>query len=270
MLVSTLLLCSCKDTFKDADSFEEVLEQSTGQGHTSIKYSYDHDGDYHVFKNEVTGEFTAYNLRDFDRKKMNTMEAYLRIADSNDIVPNLEPKVEWVEDGYYREESRTYTTCDSDGQNCNNYTETWKTNEWVDLSRNETFYYGGGFRFDNTSTASRDLETLAALSETMAVTMISSTLSSAYSLSATRAEELAKLTYRYKKMESARELTAPEKDAFALSALGVSLTQVESTLKERAKGNELTYQALLQKAASVNRTTPEQIGKFFDEYLTEL
>jgi len=106
MLLSTLLLCSCKDTFKDADS--------------------------------------------------------------DDIVPNLEPKIEWVEDEYYKEESQTHTTCDSNGQNCNTYTETWKTNEWVDTSHNETFYYGNGFRFDNTSTVSRDLKTMAALNETMA------------------------------------------------------------------------------------------------------
>lgn len=262
ILSSLVILCSCRNYEKDAAAFEGILESTTGQGHTLVKF-YTKTSGYRVFKNDVTGEYTAYNLTNFNRKKTETYDAYLAIAGDSAIVRNLESKVEWVEEGHYREESNTYTTCDSNGENCSTQTEYWTTDEWIDTSHFDTFYYGGGFRFSNTSVRSRDLETIAALEEEAAVKFMSFTLSSQYSLSAVRADELAALSYRYKKLENARELTSSEKDLFAMKALGVSMSEVERSLK----GDEKTYQNLMETAARVNRTTPEQIGQFFEDYM---
>lgn len=262
LILSLVILCSCRNSEKEAASFEAILESSTGQQHTLVKF-YTKMGGYRVFKNEVTGEFTAYDLTNFNRKKIETYEAYIAMAGNSAVVTNLEAKVEWVVEGHWYEESTTNTYCDSDGQNC--YTETtyYTTDRWVDTSHYDTFYYGGGFRFSNTSVRSRDLETVAALEEEAALKFMSFTLSSQYSLSSARADELALLSFRYKKLENARELTDSEKDMFAMKALGVSMNAIERSLK----GDEEAYEELMKKAAQMNKTTPEQIGQFFEDYM---
>jgi hypothetical protein len=262
LLTSMLLLSACRDSWKEAEKFEVLLENETGQSHSLVKFSTKVPG-YRVYKNEVTGEYSAYNLENYNRKKVETYEAYLAVAGESAVVHNLEVKNEWVEEGHYYEESNSYTVCDSNNENCYTQTDTWTTDEWIDTSHYEDFYYGGGFRFSNVSVRSRDLETVAALQEEAAVKMMSVVLSSQYSLSSIRAEELATLSYRYKKLENARELTASEKDMFAMKALGVSMTEVERSMK----GDDKTYQNLLETAAQVNRTTPEQIGQFFQDYM---
>ena len=262
LILSLVILCSCRNSEKEAASFEAILESSTGQQHTLVKF-YTKMGGYRVFKNEVTGEFTAYDLTNFNRKKIETYEAYIAMAGNSAVVRKLESQVEWVVEGHYYVEETTTYQCDANGENCANYTSYYTTNIWVDTSHYDTFYYGGGFRFSNVSTNSRDLETIAALEEEAALKMMSFTLSSQYSLSSARADELALLSFRYKKLENARELTESEKDMFAMKALGVSMNAVERSLK----GDEQAYEELMKKAAQVNRTTPEQIGQFFEDYM---
>ena len=262
LLTSMLLLSACRDSWKEAEKFETILENETGQEYTLVKYATKVPY-YRVYKNEVTGEYSAYNLENYNRKKVENYAAYLAVAGNNAVIRDLEVQTEWVVEGHYYEESNTYTVCDSYGENCYNQTDTWTTDEWIDTSHYDEFYYGGGFRFSNVSVQSRDLETIAALEETAAVKMMSFALSSQYSLSSARADELAMLSYRYKKLENARELTASEKDLFAMKALGVSMNDVERSLK----GDGKSYQNLLETAAQVNRTTPEQIGQFFQEYM---
>lgn len=263
IVLSATLFVSCKKAVYKEVEFETVLESSTGEGYTLAKRA----AGYRVYKNDVTGEFVAYNMDKFDPKTMKTLDSYLAQAGEKDIVNNLEVRSEWVEEGYFEEISSSYTTCDADNNCTTSYTS--YTGNWIDTSRYVAFYYGGGFRFENATTQSHDLETLAAQEEGLAVGVIKTTLAATYSLSSHRAEELAELAYRYKKMESVRELTAGEKNVFALNALGVSLSQIEKTLKEKALGDEASYRDLLEKAAAVNRTTPEQIGKFFEDYITE-
>lgn len=270
LLFSLLLtLVACENHYKDADKFAKILSGQSGQGHTVAKYwTQAGTGEYAVFKNEVTGEYSAYNLENFDRKKMTTYDAYLAIADSNDIVRNLEARSEWVESGYWYSYENSWQVCDSEGY-CQWYSETVYTNDWIDTSGYVWFYYGGGFRFENTTAPSRDLETMAALGEEATINFMTAKISSDYALSESRAEEMAKLALRYRKLESSRELTAAEKNIFALEALGVSYAKVEASMKDRASGDEASYQEMLEAAAKVNRTTPESIGKFFNDFIAE-
>ncbi len=255
---------------KDAVSFEQALEASTGQAHTVVKLNTKVPG-YVVYQNSVTGEFVAYNMERWDRATMTTLDQYTAVALAGDVVGNLDDNREWVESGYWQNiyETDYYTVWDSF---CECYTteseQVYVGQEWVDTSSWVTFYYGGGMRFDNASTMSRDLDTIAALKDEAAEAFIATRLQSEFSLSSHRASELAKLTNRYQKLENSRELTASEKDRFAMSALGVSMTNVETALRSRAEGNERAYEQLLDTAARVNSTTPEQIGRFFDEMAT--
>ncbi len=270
-----LLLVACGHK-KDAESFEKVLEASTGQKHSVAKL-YTETGEYVVYRNDVTGEYSAYNMAKWDRKNMSTLSQYMAVAiNGTDIVKNLLQHTDWVNSGHYESIYNTYTdTYEYFDEGC----ECWQTEtrtdsvyvgeRYVDTSHWYTYFTGGGFRFDNTSTQSKDLETIAALKEEVAQKFMAYKLKSEFSLSSNRADELAKLAGRYQKLENSRELTTAEKDKFAIDALGVSMTQVESALKQKAQGNESRYTELLNTAAQVNNTTPEQIGKFFSEMVVE-
>lgn len=236
---------SCKNFDQDMRKFETVLEDSTGHNHTIVKAQTETTG-YVVYKDETTGEYTAYNINAYNRNTMRSLSDYRAHADANDVISDLNEYREWKIEGYYETNSNGSTI-------------------WVDTSHWYTYYTGGGYRFENNSTQSKDLETLAALGEEAAEMFIAHKLSSDFSLSDQRASELARLTIRYQKLESHRELTSSEKDQFALKALGVSFKQIEDALKN---GDE-SYDALLETAAIHNRSTPEKIGKFFQDYIIE-
>ncbi len=257
---------------KDAQSFERALEGSTGQGYTIVKLNTE-TGRYVVYKNDVTGEYMAVNMERWNRETMTTLDQFLAVAvEGVDIVRNLAQNREWVNSGYWEAIYTTYTDTYYD-EYCGCYvTETYQVHtgdRWVDTSHWYTFYTGGGFRFDNTSSQSKDLETIAALKEEVAEKFMAHKLKSEFSLSSNRAAELAALASRYQKLENTRELTSSEKDKFALSALGVSMNQVEAALKAKAEGNTKTYADLLATASKVNNTTPEQIGRFFETMIAE-
>ena len=262
---------------KDAKDFEKLLEAQTGHAH-SIAKLHTETGEFVVYKDEVTGRYVAYNMAKFDRKNMSSMDQYLAVAvQGQDFVHNLDQINEWIESGYWEAVYETWTEyyevydeeCDCYYEESYTYSE-YVGDVYVDTSHWYTYYTGGGFRFDNTSTQSKDLDTIAALKEEVAEKFVAHKLASEFSLSANRAGELAKLANRYQKLENSRELTATEKDKFALDALGVSMTQVENALKERAEGNESVYADLLATASQVNKTTPEQIGAFFNEYVSDI
>lgn len=265
IILFAAIAVSCENKEKDARAFEKILENSSGQDHSLAKFSTEQKG-FMVFKNEVTGEYTAYNLSHFDRKDVTSYDAYLASAASTDVVGNLSVNQEWVVSGHWYEESTTNTYCDQDNY-CWSETTYYTTDVWVDTSHWYTFYTGGGLRFDNTNPQSKDLETLAALEEDLALKIISYQLGSEYSLSSHRADQMARLALRYQRLENKRELTESEKGIFAMEALGVSLTQVENSLRARAQGHEAQFEDLLETAARVNQTTPEQIGRFFEDYI---
>ncbi len=235
-LSAALVGCTSKN-MKRAQAFEVVLEAGTGTNWTVVKATTEVDG-YSVFRNEATGEFVAYNVSKYDSSTMTTLDQYLAVASSVDVVGNLDESVV------------TSWSTDIDG---NSYLET------------DYYYSGSGFRFNNTNNVARDLETFASLRDEQAVAFLAGRLKNEYSLSTNRAQEMARLASRYRRLESARELTTAEKNSFALSALGVNMNQVETAMRGRAVGMDQQYQELLRTAARVNGTTPEQIGKFFDQ-----
>ncbi len=274
-LSAALVGCSSKQE-KAARSFEAALEADTGVSWTVVKAETER-GQFSVFRNDATGEFVAYNLARWDRNTMTTLSQFTAVAQTGDVINNLAQDQEWVEDGYWRDVTdwRYNTEWQFDYEcNCYDHVTEWEQvvvgQEWVDTSHWYVFYVGGGFRFQNTAGVSRDLETIAALKEEAAVGLMAHKLKTEFSLSANRAQEMARLASRYQRLESSRELTTAEKNSFAMSAMGVNMNQIESALRNRAAGREQQYRDLLNTAARVNSTTPEQIGKFFEKVVGEI
>ncbi len=276
--ISALFLVACQSKLDkqiqkevdDINTLKAAIAVDTGNEIKFAKISGSGTETYIVYKNVTTGEYLAYNLSKWDSRTMTTISQYM--ADSNDVVHNLDLKQEWVTTGHTEDDYdyRWITKSDWDATcSCNqdhsSYDYVKIGSHYVDDSGYYPFYYGGGFRFENEGGTSKDLETMAALREEKSVENLSKTFKSQYSLSNDRAQELAKLSYKYMRVENSRELTKVEKDQFALKSLGVSMNDIEGALKKKAEGSENDYQFLLQKAAQVNNTTPEMIGKFFDQ-----
>src|SRR5690606_33597907 len=107
VLVSMLVLMVACGHRKDAKSFEAALEAETGQSHSVAKL-HTETGKYVVYKNDVTGEYSAYNMDKWDRKDMGSMADFKAVAVNGvDIVRNLARKDEWVESGYWQDDYDT-------------------------------------------------------------------------------------------------------------------------------------------------------------------
>jgi hypothetical protein len=247
----------------NSEKFEQFLESQTSQDWQIAKINYGQPRT--VFKNNATGEFVAYNVDLFAAGNFSTLNDYQMAASSTDIIRNLSSKREWVESGYYEPVYGERVTTDSFG---NTIFEKYVIYEsWVDTSSWETFYYGGGFKFENQNTPNRDLETLASLAEEENAKVLTQLVSSQFSLSLPRATEITRLIIKQKKLENVRALTLDEKNRFALSALGVSMNQVENALKEKNQGFDRNYQELIQKVADYNKTTIEAVQLLFNHYI---
>jgi hypothetical protein len=215
-----------------------MLEQSTGQSF-SIEKTYTESGKYVVYKNESTGNYIAYNLWKYNSETMTSLDQYLaNAAFGADIVGNLSVFVDYTYDNHGDRVTKFY-------------------------------FYTDGFIFNSVSRASKDLETLSYLDEVASETFIASKLAYDFSFSSDRALELAKLTTKYQKLESARSLTLSEKDQFSLKALGVSFRKIERSIKANQQGQNSALNSLIEQAALLNRTSPEQMGRFFSEVLVQ-
>lgn len=243
----SLGVTGCKSSYKKknkkAERFEALLEAETGHDYSVEKLFTSVDG-YVVFKDEVTGEYVAYNINKYDKATMTNFDHYLTVAvPGTDIVHNLYRDRYWVESKEF------------DGEN------------YVDNSYWHSDFYGGGWKFDNANTPTKDLELLASLDEAAAQKFVAVQLSSQYSLSSDRAFELSKLVTKYHKLENLRELTESEKSFFAIEALGVSISEMTYALRNKLDGYDQAYNELLKKAAQTNRTTPEKISMFLNEFV---
>lgn len=266
-----LSLVACKsETTKRAEVFANAISSSTGATYQLVKSDTETRG-YAVFRNLATGEFVAFNMNKYDRSNGGmTYEQFLAVAiPGTDIVNNLRREDRWIVSGYWSDITETRYR-DVYDRFCDCYrTESYSVvvgREYIDTSHWATFYLGGGFLFDTAANASRDLETLAALDESAQKAFVASRLQSDFALSATRADELAGIVYRYQRLESRRALTESEKSIFTTEAFGLRNSEIESALRARAEGRDASYRAMLRRAAETNNTTPEAMGSFFDQF----
>ncbi len=303
LVLSLLALFSCQSKWEkeiqkqvdDINSLKAALTAELGVQVDFAKISSNGAGErYIVYKNTATGEYMAYNITKWDSKYMTTYSQY--IPDGDDVIHDLDKKSEWTKSGYWEDikEYQNVTTsqyvteyrdvtrneydfgcsCYRDVTSRESYSFWKDITEWkevkvgeryIDTSGYVNYYYGGGFRFENSGSGSKDLDVYAANREQMSEAGITNKFKNEFSLSTDRAKELARLSMQYMKLENTRALTVKEKDQFAMKSLGVSMNQVESALRSRAMGDEAAYEDLLNQAAKVNKTTPEMIGKFFNE-----
>lgn len=277
-IIMLMMLCvsvvSCGPHRMDAIKFKKLLKEETGQK-WKIQKLFTETGDYVVFKNKDTGEYVAYNMDIYDRKGKMTYDQYMAIAQAGtDVVHNLEQNSKWVDTSHW--ETQTYYSGDwvwddyyEDWEWCDTCGYSWTEDVWVESGYTYYWYTGNGFSFSNNElNVSRDLETLSGLADKAQVNLISAAIQNEFSLSSNRAQELAKLSVKFNKIENLRELTVQEKDYFAVNALGSSFSELTAAYKKSLSNNKKDFNSLLDKAAKLNKTTADKLESYVSEYLS--
>lgn len=274
LLVLSFSFVSCGKHRMDALKFRKLLKEETGQK-WKIQKLFTETGDYVVFKNKETGEYVAYNMEMYDRKGKMTYDQYMALAvEGTDIVRDLTRNSKWVDTSYWTtvthySGSWEWDDWDEEWYWCDTCGYSWTEDVWVEDGYTYYWYTGNGFSFSNNElNVSRDLETLSGLADEAQVKLISLAIENEFSLSSNRAQELAKLSVKFNKLENVRELTAKEKDYFAVNALGASFTELTSAYKKSLSNDKGSFNSLMEKAAKLNDTTAEKLEEYVADYLS--
>lgn len=257
---------------KNAKAFEKAFEGANGVGIELVKL-HTETGGYAVYRNQATGEYFAVNVDKFDRKNGMTYEQFVSIAVPGiDIVNSLQQfsetrsyqvqHTEWVSTGGYWEYD--YDT-DSDYYVETGYYDTYYTTEYYTY----VWYEGNGFRFETGTSASKDLESIAAGAADASKGLLADAISMRYGLSEDRSLQLANLAVAWNKIENSREMTDADKAVFSKEALGADLGQFEKAIESKAKGDQSQYQSLIQKAAKLNGTSPERAEQILSDLFAD-
>ena len=108
-----------------------------------------------------------------------------------------------------------------------------------------------GNTYEEKSSSSKDLESMGANIETERNSGLSSHLESNYGLSADRAQEVAKVTTAFNKIQNKRSVTDREKSYYTKSILGVDYAAGKAALEKHLQGESSDLENLMEIAAYV-------------------
>lgn len=113
--------------------------------------------------------------------------------------------------------------------------------------------------FEKTAGSSKDLDKAAAFVESYKIESMAESIASQYGLSEERSIKVAKLASSWDKLSKTRALTNADADAFSQELAGVSIADMESAEKAMIGGSMAEMNSVLNKAAIVNGTSPENM-----------
>jgi len=114
--------------------------------------------------------------------------------------------------------------------------------------------------FEKTAGSTKDMEKAAALVEQLKTEEMASHLASEFGLSDDRSIEVAKLASSWQQLSKSRALTNADADAFAQELAGVNFAEINNANKALMGGSTAELNQVIQKAAEVNGTTPENMS----------
>ena len=110
----------------------------------------------------------------------------------------------------------------------------------------------------------KDLEKLGAVKEAFATKKVKELLNFDYGLSEKRSESVAKLVVNWKKVSNNRAMTSADADAFTEKLIGVNINEATEAYKSSLEGDSASLDSLIEKAADVNETSPENMKELFN------
>ncbi|MBF0300576.1 MAG: hypothetical protein HQK51_17815, partial [Oligoflexia bacterium] len=123
--------------------------------------------------------------------------------------------------------------------------------------------------FEQTEGNSKDLEKVGAFLEEKKAYEMGGKLSAEFGLSEERGVQIAKLAGQWSALKKKRSLTDADAQAFSQKLIGVDLSTAISAFQKSQEGNNNELNAMLEKAAVINGTTPERMNKIFNEVITK-
>jgi len=123
----------------------------------------------------------------------------------------------------------------------------------------------GRLLFEETSLTNKDTLKRAAVSEQYLVVEMAKQIKGKFGLSTERSLQIAKAANHFRKYSSSRALTAEDTSAYSSEIIGTDLKTIEKAFEQSRRGNLGSFQAVLEKAAEKNDTTPEKMGVIVSE-----
>ncbi|MDC0255288.1 hypothetical protein OAK75_10315 [Bacteriovoracales bacterium] len=121
--------------------------------------------------------------------------------------------------------------------------------------------------FSEVQGSAKDLEKLAAFKETYQMKKMQDLLTYDFGLSEKRSENVAKLVLNWKRVSKNRAMSNADADAFSKSLIGVNINEATQAFKKSLEGDKGSFEGLIEKAAEVNGTSPENMKSLLDNLL---
>jgi hypothetical protein len=121
--------------------------------------------------------------------------------------------------------------------------------------------------FSEVQGTAKDLEKVAAFKETYKMKKMQDLLTYDFGLSEKRSEGVAKLVLNWKKVSKGRAMSNADADAFSKSLIGVNINEAVEAFKKSAEGDAASLEVLINKAAKVNGTSPENMKGLLNNLL---
>tara|TARA_Y100001954_G_C15817193_1_gene608175 strand:- start:1344 stop:2246 length:903 start_codon:yes stop_codon:yes gene_type:complete len=121
--------------------------------------------------------------------------------------------------------------------------------------------------FSEVQGTAKDLEKVAAFKETYKMKKMQDLLTYDFGLSEKRSENVAKLVLNWKRISKNRAMSNADADAFSNSLIGVNINEATQAFKKSLEGDKASFERLIEKAAEVNGTSPENMKNLLDGLL---
>ena len=276
LLGMLVLGASCGQS--NADKFIQGLESSTGKDYSIIRLAgRNGHSSFTVIKNTTTGKTWAVNVDDYAASGMNAMD-YFSTGGNNVVkITSVGSHVEYSTEERYFSNDQAYEAIIYHGWKLD--TAHYNNSLLGGYTGNQSLYYretpyevtdytgSNGMVFDTNLDSGKDLESLGANVESLGNEELIYNLEENYGLSEKRAASVAKITSSFKKIQNKRSLTDKEMNIYTQKVLGVDYSAGKKALEKHIQGDSADMEAMMERAADMNGTSPEAVTELVGEYL---
>lgn len=135
-------------------------------------------------------------------------------------------------------------------------------------------YIGGGYYedidgyiYEETNVSTKDLEKMGVALENLNNMKMAQSITEKFGLSDERGLEVAKMVNSYKKISGTRKVTSKDNNVFMEKLLGVDAKTGIEAFTELAQGSSEKFEDVVERAAEVNGTSPENVRAIITDVL---
>ena len=123
------------------------------------------------------------------------------------------------------------------------------------------------YPFTEDSSSEKDLEKLGHSIESNLNDNLANHFVENFGLTEERAQSVAKITASFQKIQNKRSLTAKEMNIYSQKVFGITYVAGRKALEKHIQGDSSEMEALFERAAEINGTSPEAVQDLVGEFL---